>query len=62
MRRDRRYLDGADDEAVRLARFKAAVEAVAGVAPHIPEGSVYVDRLRAFDVERQKKIERRRRR
>lgn len=56
-----RYLDGSDDETVRLGRFKAAVEAVAGVAPHLPEGSVYVERLRAIDVERQEEIERLRR-
>jgi hypothetical protein len=56
-----RYLDGADDETLRLGRFKAAVDAVAGVAPHLPEGSVYVERLRALDLERHEEIERRRR-
>jgi hypothetical protein len=55
------YLNGADDDELRLARFKAAVEATAGVAPDLPQGSLYVERLRAFDVRRQEAIERRRR-
>ena len=55
------YLNGADDEELQLARFKAAVEAVAGVAPDLPEGALYVERLRALDVRRHEEIERRRR-
>jgi Ribbon-helix-helix protein, copG family len=55
------YLDGADDGELQLARFKAAVEAVAGLAPDLPEGSLYVERLRALDVRRQEEIDRRRR-
>ena len=55
------YLDGADDEELRLARFKAAVAAVAGIAPDLPKGSLYVERLRALDLRRQEEIERRRR-
>jgi hypothetical protein len=55
------YLDGADDEELRLARFRAALEAVAAVAPDLPKGSLYVERLRALDVDRQGEIERRRR-
>lgn len=55
------YLDGAGDEDVQLARFKTAAEAVAGIAPDLPEGRVYVERLRAVDVSRQEEIERRRR-
>jgi Ribbon-helix-helix protein, copG family len=55
------YLDGADDGERQLARFKAAVEVVAGVAPDLPEGSLYVERLRALDVRRQEEIEQRRR-
>jgi ribbon-helix-helix CopG family protein len=55
------YLDGADDPGLRLARFRAAIEAVAGVAPDLPEGSLYVERLRALDVRRQDELERRRR-
>ena len=55
------YLGGAEDESARLVRFRAAIDAVAGVAPNLPKGSVYVERLRAFDVRRQEEIERRRR-
>lgn len=55
------YLDGGGDEELRLARFRAAVDAVAGIAPGLPEGRVYVERLRAIDVRRQEEIERLRR-
>ncbi len=55
------YLDNDGDDELRLARFKAAVEAVAGAAPDLPEGSLYVERLRALEVGRQEEIERRRR-
>ena len=55
------YLDNDGDDELRLARFKAAVDAVAGVAPDLPQGSLYVERLRALDVGRQEEIERRRR-
>jgi Ribbon-helix-helix protein, copG family len=55
------YLDGDEDDELRLARFKDAVEAVAGLAPDLPEGSLYVERLRALDVRRQEEIEQRRR-
>lgn len=55
------YLDGGVDPELQLARFKAAVEAVAGLAPDLPEGLLYVERLRALDVRRQEEIERRRR-
>jgi ribbon-helix-helix CopG family protein len=56
-----RYLGGGGDEGLRLARFKAAVEATAGIAPGLPEGSVYVDRLRSLDARRQAELEQRRR-
>lgn len=55
------YLAGGDDAGLRLARFRAAVAAVAGTAPDLPEGSLYVERLRALDNRRQEEIERRRR-
>ncbi|CAN5664824.1 hypothetical protein BH18ACT13_BH18ACT13_07160 [soil metagenome] len=55
------YLDGADDEELRLARFRAALETVAGAAPDLPRGSLYVERIRALDARRQGDIERRRR-
>ncbi len=55
------YLDNDGDDELRLARFKAAVDAVAGAAPDLPQGSLFVERLRGLDVERQEEIERRRR-
>jgi hypothetical protein len=55
------YLENDGDDELRLARFKAAVDAVAGAAPDLPQGSLYVERLRALDVDRQQEIERRRR-
>lgn len=55
------YLDSEGDEELRLARFKAAVDAVAGAAPDLPQGSLYIERLRTLDVQRQEEIERRRR-
>jgi Ribbon-helix-helix protein, copG family len=55
------YLDNDADDELRLARFRAAVDAVAGAAPDLPQGSLYVERLRAIDAGRQEEIERRRR-
>ncbi len=55
------YLNGADDEELRLARFRASVDAAAGIAPDLPRGSIYVERLRALDRRRQEEIEQRRR-
>ncbi len=54
------YLDTDRDADLRLTRFKAAVDAVAGVAPDLPQGPFYVERLRALDADRQEEIERRR--
>jgi len=55
------YLDREGDDALRLARFRAAVTAVAGSAPDLPSGAVYVERLRALDLAREEQIDRRRR-
>ncbi len=55
------YLDGDAEGKLGLARFKAAVDAVAGAAPDLPQGALYVERLRALDASRQEEIERRRR-
>lgn len=57
---DEYLANGADDD-LRLTRFRAAVDAVAGAAPDLPQGSLYVEQLRALDASRQKDIERRRR-
>lgn len=55
------YLENGADDELRLARFRAAVEAVAGAVPDLPEGGVYVERLRALDAGRQEELDRRRR-
>jgi hypothetical protein len=55
------YLNGAGDERLRLNRFKAAIEAAAGAAPDLPEGALYVERLRALDRRRQEELDQRRR-
>lgn len=55
------YLDDENDTGLRLARFQAAVDSVAGAAPNLPEGSLYVERLRALDATRQEALERQRR-
>jgi ribbon-helix-helix CopG family protein len=55
------YLEGDADDEFRLARFRTAVDAVAGAAPDLPQGALYVERLRALDASRQQEIERRRR-
>ncbi|MHB1243827.1 MAG: ribbon-helix-helix domain-containing protein [Gaiellaceae bacterium] len=55
------YLDADADDELRLARFRAAVDAVAGAAPDLPQGSLYVERVRTLDTSRQEEIERRRR-
>jgi hypothetical protein len=55
------YLDGDRDPALRLVRFRAAVDAAAGAAPDLPSGSRYVERLRALDAGRDEEIDQRRR-
>jgi predicted DNA-binding protein len=54
------YLGTPDDEATRLARFKAAVETTAGIAPYLPPGDAYVDELRATGAGKLSELERRR--
>lgn len=36
----------AEDQAARLARFRAAVDEVYGIAPYLPPGAEYVEELR----------------
>ncbi len=52
--------DGGSDE-LRLARFRAAVNAAAGTAPELASGAAYVERLRALDLARDEEMARRRR-
>lgn len=53
------YLNGPDDEARAVARFKEALRKAAGTAPRLPSGRVYVERLRQNDRRRQEELERR---
>ena len=53
------YLAGPDDTAERLARYRAALEASFGIAPHLPDGASYVDAMRAVDEARQRELEER---
>ena len=55
-----RLLRPADDETLRLKRFRRAVDAAAGRAPDLPEGRVYVEGLRRVDAQRQRELEARR--
>lgn len=54
------YLDSPDDEAQRLARFRAAVGAAAGSAPSLPPGEAYVDGLRGAGARKLSELEQRR--
>ena len=55
------YLAEPDSEDVRLARFRAAVDAAFGTAPHLPDGARYVDEVRRPDTVREAELRRRRR-
>lgn len=57
-----RYLAGGDDETLALARFREALDDVAGIAPYLPPGAEYVEELRQVDRERDELVEQRRRR
>lgn len=56
------YLAGSDDDRTRLVSFRAAVRAAAGTAVSLPQGRRYVEDLRKADAERERDLERRRRR
>jgi predicted DNA-binding protein len=51
------YLAPVDSEQVALARFRSAVQEASGIAPYLPPGPEYVERLRAADRERQRKLD-----
>lgn len=55
------YLAGPEDDGTQLLSFRAAVRAVAGAAPRLPEGRRYVEEMRQADAERERDIETRRR-
>ena len=54
------YLAPASAEEIGVARFKAAVAAVQGIAPYLPPGREYVEQIRAADRERQRELDARR--
>lgn len=53
------YLAGSDDEADRLARYRAALEESFGAAPYLAAGARYVDELREADRDRDRSLEER---
>lgn len=55
------YLSTTDDEAARLADFRAALDELVRSPAELPTGGVYVDHLRLADRERDDSIEQRRR-
>jgi predicted DNA-binding protein len=55
------FLEGPPDDAVRVRRFRAAVDEVAKARLQLTDGRSYVESIRAADERRQREIERRRR-
>lgn len=53
-----RYL-ATESAADELAEFRAAVRAVAGIAPYLPDGVEYVRQIRAGELARAEALERR---
>ncbi len=54
-----RYMRDPDDQAARLARFRAASEASAGKVPRLPSGAEYTTKIRQADLQRLEALERR---
>ncbi len=54
------FLEGPDDEESRLGRFRTALEEIARAPLDLPDGRGYVEEVRAADVRRQERLERRR--
>jgi predicted DNA-binding protein len=55
------YLSTSDDEATRLAEFRAALDAIERSPAHLPDGRTYVDEIRRADRGRDEAIEKHRR-
>lgn len=52
------YLAEPESEDARvLQQYRAALDSAFGIAPHLPDGSTYVDELRAADVDRSARLE-----
>ena len=54
-----RYMRDPDDQAARLARFRAACESSAGKVPRLPSGVEYAAEIRATDLQRLEALEQR---
>jgi predicted transcriptional regulator len=54
------YLASPDDDAARLAEFRAAIDEFARAPGTLPDGRSYVEEMRARDRRREREIERRR--
>ncbi len=50
------YLAEGEGDAEVLQRFRDAVDAVAGIAPYLPDGATYTGTSRAGDVRRQDEL------
>lgn len=55
------YLDVGETHEELMQRWRDAVQAVAGIAPYLPDGVTYVQQIRAHESERRDELERRRR-
>lgn len=54
------FLEPPTDEVMRLARFRVALDDVAGSPVELSDGRTYVEEIRASDVRRQAEIDQRR--
>ncbi len=54
---DEYLAQGQEDSAAWRKRWREAVAKTAGIAPALPEGAGYVERLRAVDAERLRELE-----
>ena len=54
-----RYMRDPDDQAARLARFRAACESSAGRVPRLPTGVEYAAEIRETDLQRLEALEQR---
>ena len=54
-----RYMRDPDDQAARLARFRAACESSAGKVPRLPSGVEYAAEIRETDLQRLEALEQR---
>jgi len=53
------YTGSEEDQAARLARFRAAVDEVSGIAPYLPPGDEYVEEIRGAGARKLTELEQR---